>query len=105
MFLFSETKHIPYGKSGTIHCNIKSSFNMQINWFRETRSNKLELIENSPKFSISKDETELTIKNMGENTEGKYVCEAFIIGDDSTKHVLSRKVHIQKAGRYIYSYP
>lgn len=100
MYSLSGTKHIRYGNSGTINCNIKSSYNMKISWFREITSNKLELIENSARFSLSKDKTELTIKNMGENTEGKYFCEAFIIGDESTKHSLPRNVHILKVGKY-----
>lgn len=74
---------------------------MQISWFRETNMKELKIIENSPKFLISEDKTELTIKHMAENTEGKYVCVAFMIGDESTKHNLSRNVHIQKVGKYL----
>lgn len=73
---------------------------MQISWFREIK-NGLELIENSFKFLISKDKTELTIKNMDENTEGIYFCNAFIIGDESTKHVMQRNVYILKVGKYL----
>lgn len=68
---------------------------MQIHWF-----NNLELITNSARFLISNDKTVLKIKNIDENTEGKYFCKAFIIGDESTKLVLPRNVHILKVGKY-----
>lgn len=73
---------------------------MQISWFREIM-NKLELIKNSPKFLISKDTTKVTIKSMDENTEGKYFCEAFVIGDESTRHSLKRDVYILNVGKYL----
>lgn len=77
---------------------------MKISWFKENSLKKLEPINNSPNFLISNDKSELTIHNVNENTDGKYVCKAFLIGDESTNHVLSSTVHIMKVGKHRYLY-
>lgn len=104
MFPFSGNTYINYGKSGTINCDIKSRFNMQISWFKETSLNKFEPIINSTKFIISSDQTKLTIHSVDEISRGKYTCKAFIIGDEDTNHVLSRNVSIMKVGKHESSF-
>lgn len=81
-------KEVNYGTEETLHCDIKSSQPMSIQWYlqkTDAGSSKTLIQPSDKNTTISSDGTELKIKFMDLNMVGKYTCEATLKNDPGEK--------------------
>ncbi|KAI5633535.1 immunoglobulin i-set domain-containing protein [Phthorimaea operculella] len=71
---------VKYGDNATIHCGVTSKFPVKIIWMKETG----ELITESGKYSMISKGNILQISNATLDTNGRYICKAFIADDELT---------------------
>ncbi|XP_075981852.1 hemicentin-2-like [Anticarsia gemmatalis] len=75
---------LPYGKKGTLKCDITAKLPMRITWFIVNPSTGTrQQLSSSDKYSISSDGTQLTFNKVELNAAGVYSCRASLINDNN----------------------
>ncbi|KAH9633870.1 hypothetical protein HF086_013759 [Spodoptera exigua] len=86
---------VPYGKSGALKCDIKSTLPMDIHWYHvDDMAGIKKKLTDSNDYSISVDKTELTIIKMDLYLTGKYVCNAYLKHNKDVKKDFSKLVEV-----------
>ncbi|CAH0663926.1 unnamed protein product [Spodoptera exigua] len=86
---------VPYGKSGALKCDIKSTLPMDIHWYHvDDMAGIKKKLTDSNDYSISVDKTELTIIKMDLYLTGKYVCNVYLKHNKDVKKDFSKLVEV-----------
>lgn len=96
LFLSEAVKNVKYSEDVKIPCKIKSYLPITIRWFGSGK----QLSSNSLEHSISPNGSELTLKSMNIEMQGKYTCEATLNSDPTIKQAHDIEVKIPGLGLF-----
>ncbi|XP_049878314.1 hemicentin-1-like [Pectinophora gossypiella] len=88
---YTDKGNVNYGTSATLYCNIGSNYAIERTWY-QVKGGTRNKIAQSDKYNVNN--YELTIKNVNENDEGKYVCVVTLRDDKDMKHEIVKDVKI-----------
>lgn len=80
---------------------------MRIRWFRQKNANSSqtsEILISNKNYSISPDETMLSILSTDLNMVGNYTCVASLVSDKNEKKAFTTDLQIDDLGKKIYLY-
>lgn len=94
-----------FGKPVIVKCDIRFHLPIAITWLRfNDKTREKEIIKPSNKYSISSDETKLTINNADLYSMGKYSCNASLVSDKDQNIGFDTDVIIEGLCEYFLSF-